>query len=346
MANFIGVQCPVCEQRFADGDDVVVCPVCGTPHHRTCYQKLGACSHSELHAQGYAWEQPEDNKASARENGTGLSAACPTCGAQNAVHCLFCSTCGTRIDSTVSKKQTGAPGSSGGYTPPVINAYTMAFGGLSPTEELEGVSVRDLANFIGPSAHYFLPQFKLLAHKTGVSLNFPSLIFSFFYFFYRKMYLVGLGLLALILLSQLPFVLIMPEFFSFFVEHFQDIMLGINVMPLYHPQNHLWVYRISGFLQYVPFILTAAFSFFANRLYFSHAVKKVKKIRQAYEQAPGGYNDKDYSLALAKRGRTTILSAVLLLVLLVVGYFALSYLFLLPHQDQIVSMFMDVYGVK
>jgi predicted amidophosphoribosyltransferase len=41
--------CPVCNNVFKDDDDVVVCPDCGTPHHRDCYKALGECKNKSLH---------------------------------------------------------------------------------------------------------------------------------------------------------------------------------------------------------------------------------------------------------------------------------------------------------
>ena len=59
--NYKGVSCPVCKQEFKEGDDIVVCPVCGAPHHRACYHQLGHCAlEQELHEQGRSWENPND----------------------------------------------------------------------------------------------------------------------------------------------------------------------------------------------------------------------------------------------------------------------------------------------
>ncbi len=41
--------CPVCNENFNDNDDVVVCPDCGTPHHRECWRKNGKCFNNGLH---------------------------------------------------------------------------------------------------------------------------------------------------------------------------------------------------------------------------------------------------------------------------------------------------------
>ncbi len=47
--DFKNYICPVCNEKFTDDDDVVVCPECGTPHHRECYKKENKCFNSHLH---------------------------------------------------------------------------------------------------------------------------------------------------------------------------------------------------------------------------------------------------------------------------------------------------------
>ena len=37
--RYTGETCPVCNKVFQEDDDIVVCPDCGTPHHRKCYLK-------------------------------------------------------------------------------------------------------------------------------------------------------------------------------------------------------------------------------------------------------------------------------------------------------------------
>ena len=39
--EFTQYTCPVCQKRFVLGDDVVVCPECGAPHHRECFEQNG-----------------------------------------------------------------------------------------------------------------------------------------------------------------------------------------------------------------------------------------------------------------------------------------------------------------
>ena len=90
MTRYTGNHCPVCEQAFTDEDDIVVCPDCGTPYHRACWQKVGACMHKSEHAAGFEW-QPEfgpDAEKAAHE------ATCPNCGTHNQPGAAQCSHCG------------------------------------------------------------------------------------------------------------------------------------------------------------------------------------------------------------------------------------------------------------
>ncbi len=47
--KFINYKCPVCNNQFTEDDDVVVCPECGTPHHRECYIHNGNCANADKH---------------------------------------------------------------------------------------------------------------------------------------------------------------------------------------------------------------------------------------------------------------------------------------------------------
>jgi hypothetical protein len=57
MKKFYGQECLVCTEKFIDGDDIVVCPDCGTPHHRLCYKENGDCINAVSHGRKFAWKQ-------------------------------------------------------------------------------------------------------------------------------------------------------------------------------------------------------------------------------------------------------------------------------------------------
>ncbi|MBR1725011.1 MAG: hypothetical protein IJ723_08375, partial [Ruminococcus sp.] len=58
LDKYIGEKCIVCGEAFAEHDDIVVCPDCGTPYHRACWQEKGSCINDELHSSQQTW-QPE-----------------------------------------------------------------------------------------------------------------------------------------------------------------------------------------------------------------------------------------------------------------------------------------------
>lgn len=56
---------------FRENDSTVVCPICGTPHHRGCYLKENKCGVEAFHLKGFVWngnlpgeEPPTEQKES------------------------------------------------------------------------------------------------------------------------------------------------------------------------------------------------------------------------------------------------------------------------------------------
>ena len=85
MAKYTGYTCMACQQKFQDGDDVVVCPECGTPYHRACWVKNGQCINTELHASGGSWMQErlaEENRKKQEQQHAQNVNKCPRCGTE------------------------------------------------------------------------------------------------------------------------------------------------------------------------------------------------------------------------------------------------------------------------
>ena len=103
MFDYQGCKCPVCQQPFAESDDIVVCPDCGAPYHRSCYQKNAGCLFADRHAPGFEWKPaPGECPAAEAPQAPGAAPdtpeiACAACGAMNPVGGLFCETCGAPL---------------------------------------------------------------------------------------------------------------------------------------------------------------------------------------------------------------------------------------------------------
>ena len=61
--EFTEYKCPVCDKQFKKGDDIVVCPECGTPHHRECYEKEGHCHFADKHGADFSFEKEQQEEA-------------------------------------------------------------------------------------------------------------------------------------------------------------------------------------------------------------------------------------------------------------------------------------------
>ncbi|MEM1484201.1 RING finger protein [Oscillospiraceae bacterium PP1C4] len=329
MANYVGVHCPVCDKRFVENDDVVVCPICGAPHHRACYHELGHCALNDLHIQGHTWQPPE-NLRNERKETSMQELTCSSCGANNPQNSIFCQVCGALLGKQATDSTQGNYPQ--GYSPfgqnknvgaAKPNAYTMAFGGLSPEEEIDGVSARDIALFIGANSHYYLPRFQQLSKRTGISFNWGALLFNFLYFFYRKMYLMGAALLALLALTQIPALFIAQEYTSFILANFEDISIGIK--PVFEPHNNLWAYAVIPYIRYVTLISGLLFSGLANRIYKSHVLKNIRKIKENLTDEAGYLDDKQYTELLVCRGRTSRTAVVVAIIGIIAAYIGICF---------------------
>ncbi len=294
MKEYLGTRCPVCEQRFGEGDDVVVCPDCGTPYHRACYRQAGHCVNQELHEKHEAWS-PEDSRRREEERFEGEnSRRCGKCGTINPEDGIFCQICGYPLKSGEAAAE-GAD-SQRGPQPIAPNPYTTPYGGISPDETLDGIPVRDLALFVGDNSHYFIPRF-CDRHAAGRSAawNWPAFLFRGLYFLYRKMYLAGAVLLILSLLISAPAMLV-----NLCVLFRQPAALGLSLTALY---------RLATIGNGLSLGLAMGCALFANRIYCRHVLGRVKKMRQNC----GGQPEQEYVLTLTRRGRTNrVLVAVLL----------------------------------
>uniref|UniRef100_UPI004028DE46 RING finger protein n=1 Tax=Gemmiger formicilis TaxID=745368 RepID=UPI004028DE46 len=311
MTRYTGNHCPVCEQAFTDEDDIVVCPDCGTPYHRACWQKVGACMHKSEHAAGFEW-QPEfgpDAEKAAHE------ATCPNCGTHNQPGAAQCSHCGcplpkddgprpdpkdedaqvpiyTRDPSTVHKPDNSrtAPG-------PRIDTYTADDNGgicrreIGPEDTIDGIKAKDWAAYVGRSPMYYLMQFfRMSITKQKVTVCLSAFLFGPAYLLYRKMWKEGL------LTALLSIVLSVPSLIAI-VATFNPSLFGS--MPLH------WVPVAADVCAIADWIVRILLGLFSVWLYRNTSKKNIDKI---YSEYPEGDARTD---ALLQKGGTSIWAALL-----------------------------------
>lgn len=278
MINYIGKKCIACNKKFTENDDIVVCPECGTPYHRECYNQNGKCINEKLHEEGKTYQQIEEHSDALR---------CPRCGEENEPLSLFCRKCGMPFssDGKTEKENFNQKGifddDFGFYNngSPFNSEYAQVnfsdpLCGLNPDEDFEGVRLEELADFVGPNTFYYLPLFKRMK-DTGHKLtwNFSAMLFPVFYFGYRKMFpMMFISALAKILIA-------MPSVIF-------AISSGTFSGGVFSTLSGIFKVDSAGFnfISDVAYFLNYAFMFlmggFANWLYYRHCLAKVKKLKE------------------------------------------------------------------
>ncbi len=209
MPKYYGCPCEGCGRPLTLKKDIVVCPDCGAPYHRTCYEKLGRCIHSPAHGAGYEWKFPyQDSELR----------TCPSCGERTLRSEENCRCCGAKLPPEGSTPEPGdraeAEGAfdysslyrqyqqSGSAADPMKQMYQAAFG---KDETLDGISCKDWEAYIGPSAPSYLATYgQMELRRNKISMSFSALLFGPFYFFYRKAWKPAFAFLAAELLLAAP----------------------------------------------------------------------------------------------------------------------------------------------
>lgn len=175
-----------------DGEDIVVCPECGTPQHRECYNKNNACVNAHLHAEGFDWQKanivPEEPKPVEE-----------------------------KPDSVpVFDAQSGMPE----ISLPLFNADSIVIDNktVSTSTEFNGIKIKDAVNYIQINAHRYIKKFiKNENKKNFVSWNWGAFFFTPAWFFYRKLYKAGAFFLTITVAAALivtPYLSIIDESYA------------------------------------------------------------------------------------------------------------------------------------
>ncbi|MBQ8688036.1 MAG: DUF2628 domain-containing protein [Ruminococcus sp.] len=296
MADYKNCTCIACRNEFEPDDDIVVCPECGTPYHRDCWNAHGHCINTALHESGESWTRPE---SAAEQQVHTEEVVCPNCGSKNEPGGLFCTQCGCSMRDR-SESDGAFGGFSGMYRDDDAADWRQRLGVLpeerprdNPDMDLGGVTLRDAADFIGKNVMYHLPRFKYFhEQKRKLAPNFVCVLFPELYFAYRKMWLPMILCILVTFLLSIPGVLIsmayqaeavasmlymqtsgaLGEAYNIVADRFSTLAESINA----HYDALYWADSICS---YVTLVMHILLFLFANFLYYRHAVKKIQKVR-------------------------------------------------------------------
>ena len=290
MLEYEGCQCRYCGKPFEPDDDIVVCPECGTPYHRSCYREAGQCINTELHESGESWQmhrkqELREQKAEARR---------------------------AEMEDAEAERQRGEMPKmfqASLYDGVRLNPDDPTVG-LDPDEEYEGAKMGEIAEFVRDNRFYYLPLFRLMK-KTGrkISFNFISLLFPQLYFANRKMWA---GTILTVLLKT---IISIPNAIVLMTEQMGRRISWLDI----ESDGFLNILRLSNMADLVVSVL---FFLFANYLYYRYTVRKIVKLRAGTAseaefhrslQSEGGTNFGNVFLALLIQFACAVAAATVLM---------------------------------
>ena len=292
--DYIGNKCPVCDKYFHIGDDIVVCPECGTPHHRECYQSLGKCANADKHKDGFDYQEeikqeaPNDNEAVIE---------CKKCGNKNGSDAFFCNKCGNPLhEDKANNANPQAPnqGQPFGSSPFPANGTVMMFdplAGVSPSADIgDGVTAGEVAKFVKQNTPYFITVFNNIKKFAKSRFNFCAMIFGGGYLLYRKMYKIGTFITAIqasitILYMYLNYYIASSNVYDKLLE--ASAQSDYNAFLLYYselPAKEIYFLVLFMLLAFVSLVFNIVIGACANRMYYNHCKKEIIKIKREAQE--------------------------------------------------------------
>lgn len=166
--NYSGKICDGCREPLENGDDIVVCPICGTPQHRSCYEKNHKCVNEYLHSTGFVWTDPDEEKKKSEP---------------------------VSVQNETTQPAQDQPEKQPSFvqaTPQNMESVFMRGVLYDPKDDIGKVRVSEAADFIQNSSPRYIHKY-MKQKKSGrkLSWNWAAFFFSPFWFFYRKLYKAG-----------------------------------------------------------------------------------------------------------------------------------------------------------
>lgn len=164
-------KCPVCDVHFSENDDIVVCPECGTAHHRECWKANGKCFNHDRHGEDFesvkeVEEYSDAPDSSTEENAFSQADENENLGEDNAAQI------GEIIDSFEKKAEKEAT--------------------------IDGEPLLTYAAAVGKKENYYLVRFMHIEKAKPKSLwNGAAFLIPLTWALYRKMYKIAAIVLAL-----------------------------------------------------------------------------------------------------------------------------------------------------
>lgn len=318
--------CEICKKTLLkkedsenSGENTVVCPICGAPYHRNCYEEKSGCIYEDKHGTKFDYYHKKninkENEISKNNSKEKDGIVCKNCLYVNSKDKDICENCGEKLNKYSSRFFKVINLDLGNSSKEDLRKKVISQVNLIPEEDLEkeidGISLGDLAKFTLVNSEYYVGVFKKIKKKNKSKFNFCAFWFPAAWFLYRKQYKIGISLLILSCIVS-----VVTAFVKFkYLGNIMKVLFGEGAMYalrdftffnyLKASENFSKLSLFQQFLFFIPSIceiltvLIMIFSgIFANRIYLRHCVNKIKNIKKDVKLSLGcNYDD-----ALLKEG--------------------------------------------
>ncbi|MCL2106477.1 MAG: DUF2628 domain-containing protein [Oscillospiraceae bacterium] len=195
-------QCAHCGEDFRpDTDDIVVCPACGAPLHRACWNARGDCPFAAEHGE-FVWEPsaPPEPGLPPFDPKTDLGVICPTCGENcrpGANHCHGCGADFADVDLERMTEQDRRLAQAWEDRPRL--EFMVNNRRLRAEDAIDGVAVEEAAVYMRGSQRTLSRYLSRFERDRPLGWNWAAFLLGPFWFLYRKLYKPGLILAAALL---------------------------------------------------------------------------------------------------------------------------------------------------
>ena len=266
--------CVHCGREFAKNDDIVVCPVCGTPHHRECWAEGNGCGNAFRHDEGYVYKNPNEAQQSDKTE------KCPVCGNENPDSSLVCHKCGADLTKGAGPK-----------TQPGSNPFvTFDFGKIKDPymesdEKIDDVPVSEIAKQVGVKNDYYIPTFKRMSkRKLPISWNWAACLMpTCVWFYYRRCYLAGTFAAIFDIIVQVLFNGFLTGVTELATMGYSDMQAVTALESLMFSPTGLAFFGIT-----IGFRILMGLS--GNAFYRAQVMNNIRFNRENEKQRPGGTN--------------------------------------------------------
>lgn len=277
MSFYQNTDCPVCHKQFCEDDTIVTCPVCGTPHHKECYDEIGHCVNHNLHKAGYDYIKEHKNPSQSAGS------------VFNANQEYYQPPQQSADKSDNENEETTQP------TPNpfnILGANTVATPFDKDKGTIGGKPVAEVAVGVGVNAHKFIKIFKTLENGSKKFVwNWCAFFFGSFYFFARKMYKQAIAFISLEFATLYTAVGYINKFAPRFSAFMADIASGTEQTAfdakkfdmILQSEEGMLVATIGYAMLGVLLLIHVIEALFANRIYKSTIISNINRVEKMME---------------------------------------------------------------